>query len=179
MTADGSAYAGAEIQVRTGPLAHGSSGGSLCEATGYAARYRNDGKWNFEKELKHPGSGVYSSGPGTRAPLFTGKTIPLNRWLGMKFLVYYLDGTKVRLELYIDSTSDVRMAGPATGLLSRPMPAWSSRSGSWVFRHRVEMPWGGPCLSKMLIHRKGEVVAVDADNVGASAGSCVAWLDSA
>lgn len=58
LTTGGAAYAGAELQVRTGPLAHGSSGGNLCDATGYAARFRNDGTWDFEKELKHPGSGV-------------------------------------------------------------------------------------------------------------------------
>ncbi len=115
LTTGGSAYDGAEIQVRTDPLAHGSTGGSLCEATGYAARFRDDGNWDFEKELKHPGSGVYSTQAGSGAPLFGGKTIPLNHWIGMKFLVYNLDTERVRLELYIDSVSDVNISGPAGG----------------------------------------------------------------
>ncbi|MDB5102901.1 MAG: type protein [Fibrobacteres bacterium] len=112
----GAAYDGAEIQVRTGPLAHGSSGGNVCDATGYAARFRDDGNWDFEKELKHPGSGIYSTKSGSGAPLFGIKTIPLNRWIGMKFLVYNLeDGAQVRLELYIDSVSDVSTAAPVDG----------------------------------------------------------------
>lgn len=116
LTAGGPAYAGAEIQVRTGPLAHGSSGGDVCDATGYAARFRDDGTWDFEKELKHPGSGVYSTRAGSGAPLFGGKTIPLKKWIGMKFLAYNLeDGTRVRLELFIDTVSDVSEAGPSGG----------------------------------------------------------------
>jgi hypothetical protein len=129
----GPAYAGAEIQVRTGPLAHGSSGGNVCDATGYAARFRDDGNWDFEKELKHPGSGVYSTQAGSGAPLFGIKTLPLDKWVGMKFLVYNLldanPGTgagpgsaagakassQVRLELYIDTVSDVSAAAPAGG----------------------------------------------------------------
>lgn len=121
LTTGGPAYAGAEIQVRTGPLAHGSSGGDACDATGYAARFRDDGAWDFEKELKHPGSGVYSTKAGSGAPLFGAKTIPLNRWIGMKFLVYNLPASgpegaaQVRLELYIDSVSDVGGAPPPGG----------------------------------------------------------------
>lgn len=116
LTTGGAAYDGAEIQVRTGPLAHGSQGGNACDATGYAARFRDDGNWDFEKELKHPGSGVYSTRSGSGAPLFGAGTIPLNRWFGMKFLVYNLEGgSQVRLELYIDSVSDVGAAAPAGG----------------------------------------------------------------
>ena len=133
----GPAYAGAEIQVRTGPLAHGSSGGNACDATGYAARFRDDGNWDFEKELKHPGSGVYSTKAGSGAPLFGAGTLPLGRWIGMKFLVYNLmdsnpgsaartaaktaaktgaeESPLVRLELYIDTVSDVDVAAPAGG----------------------------------------------------------------
>ena len=116
LTTGGAAYDGAEIQVRTGPLAHGSSGGNVCDASGYAVRFRDDGNWDFEKELKHPGSGVYSTKAGSGAPLFTGKTIPLNRWIGMKFLVYNLEGgVQVRLEVYIDSVSDVGAGAPVGG----------------------------------------------------------------
>jgi hypothetical protein len=88
----------------------------VCEAIGYALRFRDDGNWDFEKELKHPGSGVYSTRAGSDAPLFGGKTIPLGRWIGMKFLAYNLeDGTRVRLEAYLDTISDVEAAAPAGG----------------------------------------------------------------
>ncbi len=116
LTTGGSAYDGMEIQVRTGPLAHGSSGGSVCDATGLASRFRDDGKWDWEKELKHPYSTVYSTGYGADAPLFGTGTIPLNRWIGMKFIVYNVDSdSHVRLLTYIDTTSDVTDGAPAGG----------------------------------------------------------------
>lgn len=108
LTTGGSGYDGAEIQVRTDPLGHGSSGGNDCNATGLAARFRDDGKWDFEKELKHPGSTVYSTTYNNDAPLFSAHTIPLNKWIGMKYLSYNIDNDKkVKLELYIDTISDV------------------------------------------------------------------------
>ncbi len=116
LTTGGSNWDGIEIQARTGPLAHASAGGNDCDATGYAARFRDDGTWDWEKELKHPDSKVYSTRAGFDAPLFGGKTIPLNRWIGMKFLAYNVDGgIHVRLETYIDSVSDVSATAPADG----------------------------------------------------------------
>ena len=44
-----------------GERAHGLDG-DLCNATTYYARFRYDGKWDFEKEPKHPGS-YYTSAP--------------------------------------------------------------------------------------------------------------------
>jgi hypothetical protein len=112
----GSAWDGMEIQVRTGPLAHASAGGDLCDATGYAARFRDDGNWDWEKELKHPDSKVYSTRAGFSAPLFPGKTLPVGKWIGMKFLAYNIDGgAHVRLETYIDTVSDAEAGPPANG----------------------------------------------------------------
>jgi hypothetical protein len=115
LSTGGSAWDGMEIQVRTGPLAHASAGGNVCDATGYAARFRDDGNWDWEKELKHPDSKVYSTRAGFSAPLFPGRTLPVGKWIGMKFLAYNVDAGRVRLELYIDSVSDAGAGPPADG----------------------------------------------------------------
>lgn len=116
LSAGGSAWDGMEIQVRTGPLAHASAGGDVCDATGYAARFRDDGNWDWEKELKHPDSKVYSTRAGFSAPLFPGKALPIGKWIGMKFLAYNVDGgAHVRLETYVDTVSDVSGGPPAGG----------------------------------------------------------------
>jgi hypothetical protein len=115
LSTGGSAWDGMEIQVRTGPLAHASAGGDVCDASGYATRFRDDGNWDWEKELKHPDSQVYSTRAGFSAPLFPGKTLPVGKWIGMKFLAYNVDGgAHVRLETYIDTVSDAA-AGPPGG----------------------------------------------------------------
>jgi hypothetical protein len=113
LSAGGANYGGMVVGVRSGPLGHASSGGDDCDATTYYARFRNDGKWDFEKELKHPGS-TYRSGTGLNKqdPLWGGARLPRNRWIGMKFVVRDIVGIvgivgaapAVRLELYIDST---------------------------------------------------------------------------
>ncbi len=106
--AAGANYGGMVVGMRSGPLGHASSGGNDCDATTYYARFRNDGKWDIEKELKHPGSTYWSgSGLNTQAPLWKGSKLPLNRWIGMKFLAWDLPGRNaVHLELWIDSTSN-------------------------------------------------------------------------
>ncbi|MEN9354903.1 MAG: hypothetical protein RL318_2228, partial [Fibrobacterota bacterium] len=92
----------------SGPLGHASSGGNDCDATTYYARFRNDGKWDFEKELKHPGSTYWSgSGFNTQDPLWRGARLPQNRWIGMKYIVRNIDNdAHVKLELYIDTVSN-------------------------------------------------------------------------
>jgi hypothetical protein len=116
LSSGGSPWDGMEIQVRTGPLSHGSAGGNACDATGYASRFRDDGNWDWEKELKHPDSRVYSIRAGVAAALYPGKPLPIGRWIGMKFLAYNVDGgLHVRLETYIDTLSDVGSAPPAGG----------------------------------------------------------------
>ncbi len=104
---NGANYGGMVVGLRSGPLGHASSGGDDCDATTYYARFRNDGKWDFEKELKHPTSDYFSTnGFHTQPPLWGGQPLPENRWIGMKFIIYNIDNnTKVKLELYIDSTS--------------------------------------------------------------------------
>ena len=105
---DGADWGGMVVGVRSGPLGHASPGGNNCDATTYYARFRNDGKWDFEKELKHPGSTYWSgSGFNKQDPLWNGNPLPLGRWIGMKFIVYTIENnSEVGLELYIDSLSD-------------------------------------------------------------------------
>jgi hypothetical protein len=102
------------VGLRSGPLGHASAGGNDCDATTYYARFRNDGTWDFEKELKHPGSTYWSgSGYNKQDPLWNGLSLPPNRWIGMKYVVYNSDNnTHVTLELYIDSVSH---GNPANG----------------------------------------------------------------
>ena len=104
---NGQNWGGMVVGLRSGPLGHASSGGNDCDATTYYARFRNDGKWDFEKELKHPGSTYRSSaGPNTQPPLWNGAQLPQNRWIGMKYCIYNNESdSRVTLELYIDSVS--------------------------------------------------------------------------
>lgn len=105
---NGQNWGGMVVGIRSGPLGHASAGGDNCDATTYYARFRNDGKWDFEKELKHPGSTYWSgSGYNRQDPLWGGAALPLNRWIGMKYIVYNVnENSAVRLELYIDSISN-------------------------------------------------------------------------
>ena len=104
---DGQAWGGMVVGVRSDPLGHASGGGDDCDATTYYARFRHDGKWDFEKELKHPTSDYWSgSGFHTQDPLWGGSPLPENRWIGMKYIVRNIENdSKVRLELWIDSTT--------------------------------------------------------------------------
>ncbi|MCQ2120908.1 MAG: hypothetical protein MJY78_03635 [Fibrobacter sp.] len=99
-------WGGMVVGVRSGNLGHASSGGNNCDASTYYARFRHDGKWDFEKEWKHPDSYYQSMGViGQQTPLWGGEKLPANRWIGMKYIVYNSTETSVHLELYIDSIS--------------------------------------------------------------------------
>ncbi len=104
---DGDNWGGMVVGVRSDPLGHASNGGDDCDATTYYGRFRHDGKWDFEKELKHPTSDYWSgSGFHTQDPLWGGDPLPENQWIGMKYLAYNIENnTKVKLELYIDKVS--------------------------------------------------------------------------
>ena len=106
--AQGADWGGMVAGLRSGPLGHASPGGNDCDATTYYGRFRNDGKWDFEKELKHPGSTYWSgSGYDTQDPLWHGAKLPLNRWIGMKYLAFNIqNNTRAKLQLFIDSISN-------------------------------------------------------------------------
>jgi len=95
-------WGGLVVGARSGPEGHSQSS-QYCDAHTYYGRIRNDGKWDFEKELKHPAS---STRNGTN--IWNGATsLPANKWIGMKYVVY--DTTvagkpAVKLELYRDQS---------------------------------------------------------------------------
>ncbi|MCB9497573.1 MAG: hypothetical protein H6686_11865 [Fibrobacteria bacterium] len=101
------AWGGLVVGARSGPKGHASAGGDDCDATTYYARFRNDGTWDFEKELKHPTSDYWSgSGFHTQDPLWKGAPPPNQRWIGIKYLVWNLPADQgVHLEAWIDSVS--------------------------------------------------------------------------
>lgn len=104
---DGPDYGGMVMGVRSGALGHSSSGGNDCDASTYYARFRHDGKWDFEKEWKHPASYYQSMGViGKQSPMWNGARLPTNRWIGMKFIVYNISEKSVKLELYADTVSN-------------------------------------------------------------------------
>ena len=71
-------------------------------------RFRHDGYWDFEKELKHPASSYFTNnGLNKNELLWNGNKMPENKWIGMKYIVYNIENdTKVKLELYIDTLSN-------------------------------------------------------------------------
>lgn len=129
----GKDHGGLVVGLRSGPDNHGSSEGNDCQANTYYARFMNTGKWDFEKELKHPGSFVRSgAGIGKQDPLWGGKTLPVGKWIGMKYIVYNKDESTVRLELYIDSTSSATPPGKweLVGMAEDDGKSWSGASNN-------------------------------------------------
>lgn len=126
-------YGGMVMGVRSGALGHASGGGNNCDANTYYARFRHDGKWDFEKEWKHPGSYYQSEGVvGKQTPLWGGAKLPTGRWIGMKFIVYNITDVSVKLELYIDSTSNGEPASAKWEKVGEALDEgkdWSGASG--------------------------------------------------
>ena len=104
--AQGANYGGMIVGMRGSANGHGSSGGNTCDAQCYMGRFRNDGKWDFEKELKHPAT-TYFSGSGymKQDPLWGGKKLPENKWIGMRYILVNVNNT-VKMTLYIDTVSN-------------------------------------------------------------------------
>lgn len=97
---DGESYGGFVVGMRSGPLGHGSSHGSDCDGTTYYSRLRNDGRWQFQKELRHSDTSVvrtFDVWPDD-AP------IPVNEWIGMKYVAYTDANGHVHLQAWIDFT---------------------------------------------------------------------------
>lgn len=92
-------WGGMVVGARSGPEGHSSQ---FCDAHTYYGRFRNDGTWDFEKELKHPASAVRSGGT-----IWGGRTLPASEWIGMKYAVYNVtvdSKPAIKLELYRDLT---------------------------------------------------------------------------
>ena len=93
-------WGGMVIGARSGPEGHSSQ---YCDAHTYYGRFRNDGKYDFEKELKHPASSAR-----TGSNIWNGATdLPTGQWIGMKYMAYNVTISgqpAVKLELYRDTT---------------------------------------------------------------------------
>ena len=63
--------------------------------------------------------------------LWGGEPLPLNKWIGMKYIVYNKEESTVRLELYIDSTSNATPPGKweLVGAAEDAGKDWSGASG--------------------------------------------------
>lgn len=71
-----------------------------CDGHAYGFAFRNDGRALVEKELRHP---TYTSQAGTN--VWGGGVFPKDRWIGMKVVVYNVDGGRhVKQELWRDLT---------------------------------------------------------------------------
>jgi hypothetical protein len=88
-------WAGMVVGARSGAEGHS---GEPCDAHTYYGRFRNDGRFDFEKELKHP-----ASLPRPGGNIWGGvDDLPAGKWIGMKYAVYdvTVNGKPgVRLEL--------------------------------------------------------------------------------
>jgi PKD repeat protein len=80
--------------ARHGPSYHDNGG---CEAYGYYGLTAADGHVFFKKKLYH-----YDGGYTKRLAQIDALDSILNRWIGMKFVVYDLPSGDVKLELWID-----------------------------------------------------------------------------
>jgi hypothetical protein len=74
-----------------------------CDGKAYAFSFRNDGRALFQKELKHP---IYTSQVSRN--VWNGSAFPKNQWVGMKVILYAVNGGRnVKLELWRDLTDGV------------------------------------------------------------------------
>jgi hypothetical protein len=101
VTDSDTAYAGLVIGARSGENGHSS--GTECEAHTYYARVRNDGAFDFEKELEHPASATQSRIDPDEAWPPDGE-VPRDTWIGFKYVIYNV-GDTVQLEAYRDMTN--------------------------------------------------------------------------
>lgn len=96
------AYAGLVIGARSGAEGHTDS--TACDAHTYYARVRNDGAFDFEKELEHPASSTQSRVQPAAAWPPDGE-VPRETWIGFKFVIYNQGSNSVKLEAYRDMTN--------------------------------------------------------------------------
>ena len=97
---DGESYGGFVVGMRSGPLGHGSSHGSDCDGTTYYSRLRNDGRWQFQKELRHSATSVVR----TFDVWPDGAPTPVGEWIGMKYVIYTNQNGHVHLQAWVDFT---------------------------------------------------------------------------
>lgn len=147
----GVGYAGLEAVAKTNHWPDGWQ----CTSGGYGARMLFDGRIDFEKELYH------SPNTNFRTPALTHHwtsaegsadgRLPLNRWIGFKFVARNIDAgndgrwendTSVRLELYKDMS---------IGNVTNPNPP--ANGGSWELVNQYtddgNLSSGTPCTHQL------------------------------
>jgi hypothetical protein len=95
----GTAYAGMVAVART---SHINETVNQCDSRGTGARFRNDGRIDFEKETAHP-----NSVPVQNKAVNGWNNSTYNKWIGYKLVIYDLPNGQVKLENYIDTTDGV------------------------------------------------------------------------
>ena len=118
---DGAFNAGFVVGMRSHPEGHGND---TCNTTTYYLAFRNSGTYLFDKELNHP-----NDSPGKGGQMFSpSKSVPVGKWIGMKYIAYNLPGDKaVKLETYIDADSN----GDGTKLTDWKKIGETTDDGNW------------------------------------------------
>lgn len=123
-------YAGIESCVRTNHCPDSL----ICSTRGYGCKLNFDGRCQFEKETGHgkgekQTSNVYPFGQGNR--------MPLNVWIGMKFVCRSCDhGTKVNMECYLDMTDGLNGGQWVKWHDFTDYDGWSSDTNSCCATHK-------------------------------------------
>ncbi len=107
---------------------HGMTGSEtvhLCDTRGIGARFRYNGRLDYEKETRHPTTYAINTTTTTLWP--SGTAMPFNVWIGFKYAVYDLPNGNVKVESYMDMTN-------------------GAAGGTWVLVNQFEdngANWGG------------------------------------
>ena len=92
-------YAGVEAVVRTDHYPDSD----LCNTRGLGGKWNFDGRCQFEKETVH---GCGNKQANTVYPFTNGGRMPLNKWIGYKYIVRSCDSdTACHAEMYTDMTN--------------------------------------------------------------------------
>jgi hypothetical protein len=97
-------YSGLQVFARTNHGTNADENVNLCDDRGYGGLVNIDGEWLFEKEIAHHLDNGYADVAGQRPSGELSK----DTWVGFKYVLRNMDGgTKVKLELYRDTTGGV------------------------------------------------------------------------
>lgn len=102
---EGKASDGIVFGTRSSFSGHLSNGDHSKTHT-YYARIRHDGYCCFAKEQSHSsGYSTWANGNGKKKKIFN-EGLPINKWIGMKFICMNISDKEVLLRLYIDRKSN-------------------------------------------------------------------------